>query len=126
MFIEDEKNISSDKHLIKLLSNPGFHYFTVQHDNKLIGGLTVYEMIKYYGDNSELYIYDMVIDETYQNQGIGKKLLAFLKEWALETKFDSISVEAHSEDLQAIKMYAAVLGHPKKVDHFSFNVSVSQ
>lgn len=119
---EEYQSVASAKQLSKLLANPDFHAIVAQKDGLIIGGMTAYEMHGYYSDKSELYIYDIAVKTEIQNQGIGKKLLDYLKFYAKENSISSIFVEAHSEDEQAVKFYESAMGKSEKVDHFNFEL----
>lgn len=119
---EEYHSIASNSHLENLLQNPEFYAVVVEENNTIIGGLTAYEMKRYYSDSSELYIYDMAVKTNQQNNGIGKRLIKYLKSFAAQNNIETIFVEAHSEDKQAVKFYESSIGQSEKVDHFNLDV----
>ncbi len=119
---DEYHTVASKKHLTKLLAKPDFNAIVVIKDNTVVGGLTAYELERYYNDKSELYIYDIAVKPELHNQGIGKKLIEFLKNYSVKKGIEMIFVEAHSEDEQAVKFYESTFGKSEKVDHFNFEV----
>lgn len=123
---EESHTVGSKEHLEKLLAKPDFYAVAVLKNDKIIGGLTAYELKRYYNNKSELYIYDIAVKTELHNQGIGKKLINFLKEYSTKNGIETIFVEAHSEDEQAIKFYESAIGKGEKVDHFNLEIKTKQ
>ncbi len=123
---EEPKKVASEVQLTKLLNKSDFHVIVAIKDDKVIGGLTAYELERYYNDKSELYIYDIGVKAEFQNQGIGKKLIDYLKAYSKKNGIEGIFVEAHSEDEQAVKFYESTFGKSEKVDHFNFEIKITQ
>jgi aminoglycoside 3-N-acetyltransferase I len=119
---EEPNKVASAIQLKKLLKKPDFYSIVAIREDEIIGGLTAYELERYYTDKRELYIYDIAVKVDYHNQGIGKKLIAYLKKYATENNIESIFVQAHSEDEQAVKFYESTIGEGEKVDFFNFEI----
>lgn len=119
---EEYHCIGPSEHLNKLLSKSDFHAIIALRNDIMVGGLTAYELNRYYSDKSELYIYDIAVKTKFHNQGIGKKLISYLKDYGVKNEIETIFVEAHSEDEQAVKFYESTFGVSEKVDHFNFNI----
>ena len=119
---EQPKKVASERQLKKLLNAPNFHAIAAIMEDKIIGGLTAYELEQYYTDKSELYIYDIAVKAELRNQGVGKELIDYLKDYSTKNEIEVIFVEAHSEDEQAVKFYESTFGKSEKVDHFNFEV----
>jgi len=122
---EEYNKVASTKQLDKLLNNPKFHAIAVIHNDTIIGGLTAYELDKYYSDKSEMYIYDIAVRTKYHNQGIGKALINYLKSYSAINGIESIFVQAYSEEDQAVKFYESTIGSGLKVKHFNFDIETS-
>lgn len=119
---ETSPTVATDQHLQRLLSTSGFIAIVAMKDGKVLGGLTAYELAGYYSEKSELYIYDIAVQTAWHNQGIGKSLIEYLKRYAKEKEIETIFVEAHTEDVQAVKFYESTFGMSEKVEHFNFEV----
>ncbi|WP_109831467.1 GNAT family N-acetyltransferase [Reichenbachiella versicolor] len=122
---EEPNEVASERQLKRLLSKPDFLAIAVIYENKVIGGLTAYELEGYYTDKSELYIYDIAVKTEFHNQGIGKKLIEHLKNYSAKNGIEGIFVDAHSEDEQAVKFYESTFGKCEKVDHFNLEIKTS-
>lgn len=120
VFEEENKTIASEKQLSELLSKKEFIVFVALHENKVVGGLTAFEMQMYTSDQTEAYLYDMAIDNNFQRMGIGKKLIAALNDYCKENGIQNFFVEAHVEDQHAIDFYRTSGGIPENVVHFNF------
>ncbi len=119
---DEPHTLASEQQLKELLNKPDFHALASIKDDTVVGGLTAYELKKYHSDKSELYIYDIAVKPQFQNQGIGKNLIGFLKEYAMKNEIETIFVEAHSKDEDAVRFYKSTFGESEKVDLFSFNI----
>ncbi|GGG30839.1 hypothetical protein GCM10011344_34720 [Dokdonia pacifica] len=119
---EEPNQVASERQIKKLLNKPDFYAIVAIKEGRILGGLTAYELERYYTDKSELYIYDIAVKTEFQNQGIGKALIHYLKDYSTNNDIETIFVEAHSEDTQAVKFYESTFGKAEKVDHFNFEV----
>jgi aminoglycoside 3-N-acetyltransferase I len=119
---EEYHTIASQNQLEKTLSKPSFYAIVAIIKGKIVGGLTAYELERYYNDSSELYIYDIAVKVPYQNQGVGKRLISYLKLHAFQNDIETIFVEAHSDDTDAVKFYESTFGTSEKVDHFNLEI----
>jgi len=122
---EESNQVASERQLKKLLNKPDFHVIAAIKEDKVIGGLTAYELEQYYTDKSELYIYDIAVKIELHNQGIGKKLIDYLIDYSTKNGIKGIFVEAHSEDEQAVKFYESTFGKSEKVDLFNFEIKTT-
>ena len=122
---EEPSKVASERQLKKLLNKPDFHAIAVFKEDKIIGGLTAYKLEQYYTDKSELYIYEIAVEKELHNQGIGKELIAYLKDYSTKNGIETIFVESHSEDKQAVKFYESTFGKGEKVDHFNFEIKTT-
>ena len=81
------------------------------------GGLAAYVLRKFEQERSEIYIYDLAVDEQYRRQGIATELINKLREIAREIGAYVIYVQADHGDDPAIKLYES-LGTREDVLHF--------
>jgi aminoglycoside 3-N-acetyltransferase I len=102
---ENEEPISENEHLSKLLSNPDFLVFIVKENEKVLGGLTIYVLHRYYGTKPVAYIYDVGITPDRQGQGLGKLLISEVCKYCKDSEFEDAYVEAESDDVDAINFY---------------------
>jgi aminoglycoside 3-N-acetyltransferase I len=102
---ENEEPISDNEHLCKLLSNPDFKVFVVRKNNKVVGGLTIYILHRYYDNKPVAYIYDVGVTPDFQGQGLGKALIEEVCKYCKDNGFEDAYVEAESDDLDAVNFY---------------------
>lgn len=113
----------SQLHLQNLLKKENFFAIIAKHENKVIGGLTVYVIDQYYSKKPLAYIYDLAVLTDYQRKGIGKKLMAFTKQFCFEKGMEEIFVQAEKIDEDAIDFYRSTNPtNEEKVVHFSYKL----
>jgi aminoglycoside 3-N-acetyltransferase I len=111
---------ASSSYLAKLLARNDFLVFVALDQNEVVGGLTGYVLEQYYGEYSEVYIYDIAVKNALHGKGIGKKLIEALRNYSLKKGFKVIFVEAHEEDIDAVEFYRRTGGEEEKVVHFNY------
>jgi aminoglycoside 3-N-acetyltransferase I len=121
VFEDSDKQNPSQFYLEDLLSKTDFFAIVVLHNDKVIGGVTGYELQKYYKAESEFFIYDLAVDPSHQRLGIATRLLEKIKEICYLRQINSIFVDAHSEDHEAIRFYES-LGHGQGEEVTQFTI----
>ncbi len=120
VFDHDDKDLPSNAYLTELLLKSDFVVLVAFYNQEVIGGLTAYEIKKYYKENTELFIYDIAVKPEFQRKGIGKALLSKLKELSSERGIQEIFVAADEEDAKALLFYEGTGGEQEKVVHFNY------
>jgi ribosomal protein S18 acetylase RimI-like enzyme len=87
----------------------------------VVGGLVAYVLEKFEQERSEVYIYDLAVDEHHRRKGIATRLINDLKIIAKEKGAYVIYVQADPGDDPAIKLYES-LGIKEEVFHFDIDV----
>ncbi|HTL39328.1 MAG TPA: AAC(3)-I family aminoglycoside N-acetyltransferase [Methylomirabilota bacterium] len=113
--------IPSNAYLTSLLAKPDFIVLVATGEDEIVGGLAAYQLQKFEQERSEIYIYDLAVDEAHRRKGIATRLIQELKNIAKNRDAYVIYVQADKEDLPAIKLYES-LG--KKEDVFHFDIPV--
>ena len=83
----------------------------------MVGGLAAYVLRKFEQERSEIYIYDLAVDEAYRRRGIATALINELRGIARGIGAWVIYVQADHGDDPAIKLYES-LGVREDVLHF--------
>ena len=120
MVFEEESKIGSKANSLRLLNNNAFVALVAVDGDKVVGGLTAYELPMYYSDSSEMFLYDLAVGPNHQRMGIGKQLLHGLKEYCMANGIRTFFVMAHEEDVDAIEFYQATDGKGEKVVNFLY------
>jgi aminoglycoside 3-N-acetyltransferase I len=102
---ENNAPLPPDEHLGRLLSNPDFMVFVVRLNGKVIGGLTIYILHRYYSVKPVAYIYDVGIAPNFQRQGFGKALIEAVCRFCKNNGFEDAYVEAEADDIDAVSFY---------------------
>lgn len=109
--------VPSDEYLLSLIAREDFIPLAAIVDGKVVGGLAAYVLTKFEQERSEIYIYDLAVDEAYRRQGIATGLINKLKEIAKDIGSYVIFVQADHGDDPAIRLYES-LGTREDVLHF--------
>ncbi len=111
------------RHLEALLQKPGFMAVAAKDGNKTIGAMTVYTLDQYYSTKPLAYIYDLAVLQAYQRKGVGKKLIAFIKEHCTQLGYEEVFVQADRPDKHALDFYRATApSNEEDVLHFYYTL----
>ncbi|MEN9562812.1 MAG: hypothetical protein RIR73_1056 [Chloroflexota bacterium] len=119
---EEERDLSNAEHLSVLLNNRQFVVLAACSGEEILGGLTAYELPLYYGNETEIFLYDMAVHPDHQRKGIGKQLLEFLKDYCARNEINTFFVLAHKEDVHALEFYRATGGEREQVANFIYEI----
>ncbi|GGD16200.1 AAC(3)-I family aminoglycoside N-acetyltransferase [Aquisalinus flavus] len=106
-----------DAYLTRLLASETFFALAATQGDRIIGGLAAYELQKFEQARSEIYIYDLAVDEAHRRQGVATALIGRLQEIAAARGAWVIFVQADHGDDPAIALYES-LGAREEVLHF--------
>ena len=110
-----------EQYLEQLLSSDYFIAIAAVVGDDCVGGLAAYELRKFEQRRSEIYIYDLAVDERYRRRGLATRLIQELKGVAAERGAYVIFVQADLGDDPAIQLYSK-LGRREDVLHFDIPV----
>jgi len=102
---ENEEPTLEDIRLSELLCKPDFMVFVVKQNDKVVGGLTIYILHRYFGTKPVAYIYDVGVSPDFQGKGLGKSLISEVCKYCKENGFEDAYVEAESDDSDAVNFY---------------------
>jgi aminoglycoside 3-N-acetyltransferase I len=124
LVFENNEPIADNGQMEKLLSNPDFFVFVVKSNNKVVGGLTIYVLHRYFGTKPIAYIYDVGVSPDFQRQGLGKALIAEVCNFCKQNDFEDAYVEAESDDIDAVEFYRKTeFSSEMKAIHFTYDLS---
>lgn len=106
-----------DEYLRELLDSSTFIAVAAMDEGAVVGGLAAYVLRKFEQARSEIYIYDLAVDEAYRRRGIATAMIRKLQEEAASRGAYVIFVQADQGDDPAIALYAR-LGSREEVLHF--------
>jgi aminoglycoside 3-N-acetyltransferase I len=106
-----------DAYLEGLLASDTFIAVAATAGAEVIGGIAAYVLPKFEQQRSELYIYDLAVDEAHRRQGVATAMIGELKKLAAALGIYVIFVQADHGDDPAIALYTK-LGVREDVLHF--------
>jgi aminoglycoside 3-N-acetyltransferase I len=106
-----------DDYLRRLLASDTFVAIAAFSGGDVIGGLAGYVLPKFEQARSELYIYDLAVDERQRRKGVATALIARCRKFAADRGIYVIFVQADHGDDPAIALYTK-LGVREDVLHF--------
>ena len=106
-----------DAYLRRLMASETFITLAALADGVVIGGVAAYVLPKFEQARSELYLYDLAVDERHRRQGVATALLERLRALAAERGIYVVFVQADRDDGPAIALYTK-LGVREDVLHF--------
>ncbi|MGY6663149.1 MAG: AAC(3)-I family aminoglycoside N-acetyltransferase [Glycocaulis sp.] len=101
----------------RLLARPDFIALAALKDVKVVGALAAYELAKFEQERSEIYIYDLAVDEVHRRKGIATALLNETRCIAHDVGAWVVYVQADYVDPPAVALYTK-LGAREEVLHF--------
>lgn len=104
-------------YLQRLLGSDAFIAIAAFKSEHVVGGLAAYVLPKFEQKRSEIYIYDLAVDQRHRRQGIATSMIDELKKIALLRGAYVIYVQADHGDDAAIALYTK-LGVREDVLHF--------
>lgn len=110
-----------DDYLRQRLASDTFIAIAAVHDEVVVGGLAAYVLPKFEQARSEVYIYDLAVDEAYRQQGIATAMIDALRGVAAARGAWVIFVQADYGDGPAIALYEK-LGTREEVLHFDIDI----
>ena len=107
----------SDDYLRRLLGRDGIVLLAAEIEGRAVGALTAYVLDKLEQERSEIYIYDLAVEEAHRRRGVATALIDHLKGIAAQVGAWVIYVQADHGDDPAIALYTK-LGTREDVMHF--------
>jgi aminoglycoside 3-N-acetyltransferase I len=111
------QNQPDDAYLTELLSSKAFIAVAAMAGTTVVGGLAAYLLPKFEQARSEIYIYDLAVEQAHRRQGIATAMIEELKQLAQAKGAYVIYVQADHGDAPAIALYTK-LGIREDVLHF--------
>jgi aminoglycoside 3-N-acetyltransferase I len=110
----------STAYLRRLLGGDAFIALAALKGDQVVGGIAAYVLPKFEQERSEIYIYDLAVDEAYRRQGIATAMISELRVIASARGAYVIFVQADYGDEPAIALYTK-LGIREDVLHFDIS-----
>jgi aminoglycoside 3-N-acetyltransferase I len=119
---DDRTVLASDEYLSGLVSRDDFHVLAAIADRKIVGGLTAYELVKYKREETEMFLYELGVEEEFQRRGIATALIERLKEICREKGIAEIFVATETDNRPARKLYQATGGDLEETAFYTYKL----
>lgn len=117
---EDPGEVLGDEYLATLLARPDFWAIAAVDGDDVLGGITAHTLLMTRSESREVFIYDLAVVPERQRQGVGRRLVAELRDAAAAEGIAVAFVPADNEDTHALDFYRAIGGVPAPVTIFTF------
>jgi len=99
----------------KFLSNPDNALFlafseAASSEDMVAGFLTAHRLQRLDKLKAEVLLYEVAVDEKFQQRGIGKALIQAVKDWAKEVGADNVWVLTYASNAAAMRLYQSAGG----------------
>jgi (aminoalkyl)phosphonate N-acetyltransferase len=99
------------------LSDERIHYFVKSIDLEVIAFISLLESLPLHHCTKIVEVQELIVTEKHQNRAIGKELLDFIQQFALENNFSQIEIASNNKRVKAHNFYIRN-GFPRS--HFKF------
>lgn len=109
-FDDENQALPPDEYVAKMLARCDFHVIVALENKRLIGGLTAYEMTMFKRETTEMFLYEIEVEKSHRQKGVGKALIEFLKQICDEKGIVEMFVGTEKDNSAARSLYAATGG----------------
>ncbi len=111
----------SDGYIDALLARDDFFVVAALADGDVIGGITAHALPMTTSERRAAFIYDVAVAEPRQRSGVGRQMMAVLREVLHAAGIGEVFVPADNEDTHALRFYEALGGAAQPVTIFDFD-----
>jgi aminoglycoside 3-N-acetyltransferase I len=111
----------TEDYVARLLDRVDFWAIAALAGNETVGGLTAHTLPMTRSESAEIFIYDIAVHPDAQRKGIGRRLVAAVREQAAMLGIRDVFVPAENEDQHALDFYRALGGASSAVTIFTFS-----
>lgn len=107
--VEDPTS-ASDEYFKNLLSREDFHVVAAFENENLVGGLAAYELAKYKREDTEMFLYEIGVENKHRRKGIGREIINFLRQICLDKGILEMFVATEMDNDSAKALYEKMGG----------------
>ena len=118
-------NEPGEPYLQRMLGNEDVIVLVAADEERLVGGLVAYVLPKLEQQRSEIYIYDLAVDEAFRRRGVATALIDHLKTLAAGIGAWVIYVQAdHGDDPQSLSIASSACARCHALRHCAQGTSI--
>lgn len=117
---EEKRDEVTGGYAERLLAREDTWVVVASSNEDVVGGLTAHVLPMTRAEETELFIYDLAVAPAHQRKGVGRSLIAFLRQAGRAAGHGAVFVPADDEDTHALEFYRAVGGVGAPVTIFTF------
>ncbi|WP_426593776.1 GNAT family N-acetyltransferase [Cellulomonas sp. McL0617] len=110
-----------DAYVAELLRTGSFWAVAAFEGGRVVGGITAHTIPMTRSRSAELFVYDLAVDADFRRRGIGRRLVATIRDLAAEAGIAAIFVPADSDDTGAVAFYRSLGGRESPVSFFTWD-----
>ncbi len=110
----------SDDYIAGLLGRPECIALVARSAGGVIAGLTAYALPRFEQAGTEVYLYDLAVDEAHRGRGVATALIGRLRGVARDIGASVVFVQAHADDAAAIAVYDRI---GRRADVVQFDIA---
>ncbi|MFZ5967084.1 MAG: GNAT family N-acetyltransferase [Bacillota bacterium] len=99
------RNNLSLEYLENFLSNERHYLFAAIENKQVVGFLLAYRLQRIDRDQDAMFFYEIEVDQSFRNMGVGSKLIKQLKEECRKENVMKMWVETNRSNLSAMELY---------------------
>jgi len=104
----ENRQALSGAYLDRLLARQDFWGFAATDRDTVVGGLTAHVLMMTAYEGAEVFLYDIAVAPTHQRRGVGRQLVAALRDEARSVAVETVFVAADADDAEAVAFYSAL------------------
>ena len=114
--------VPCDQYLIDQLSDERFHVIVALDKGKVIGGVTGYELQMFGRESTEMFLYEIGVEQEYQRKGIAGSLIKKLQSICHEKDINEMFVVTSSNNEAAKQLYKKTGGEMEVAPIFTYSL----
>jgi aminoglycoside 3-N-acetyltransferase I len=109
-FEEPSEPVPTDTYVGAVLAKTDFHTLVATTQGRVVGGVTAYELPMFPRQITEMFLYDIAVDEACRQHGVAAALIEALKTICVQRGITALFVGTDTDNSPALALYHATGG----------------
>ena len=114
--------LPADDYLHRLIADGEFHVIVAMVNDKVVGGITAYELVMFDKEETEMFLYDIAVAKGHRNKSIAKELIAELKKICSEKGIKIMFVGTTPDNEAAKQLYLTTGAQREIISWFTYDL----